>query len=79
MWVGSGHPNEDNTLDGTESTPFFDFDITLQLNETANASLPSAPDERCRPWRQEQRGLGKHLRDPPNTIIYNAGSCILPP
>ena len=28
-----------NNLDGTETTAFFDFDITLQLNETSGASL----------------------------------------
>ena len=63
-----------NVLSGTEMATFFDFDITFQLNETANASLRV---------NQTQVGLStanngasvSTFANPPNTINFGAGPC----
>ena len=74
-----------NTLDGTNTTAFFDFDITLQLNEA-----PGVGDANLRVRQASTAALtaanngatvSAYEFNPPgptNPITYNGGACTLP-
>ena len=68
-----------NNLDGTETTPFFDFDITLQLNETSGASLRVTQASDAALTAANNGMSVSSFANPPNTITYNAGTPPLPP
>ena len=68
-----------NNLDGTETTPFFDFDITLQLNETSGASLRVTQASDAALSAANNGNSVSSFSNPPNTITYNAGTPATPP
>ncbi len=68
-----------NNLDGTETTAFFDFDITLQLNETSGASLRITQASNAALTAANNSMSVSSFANPPNTITYNAGTPPLPP
>ena len=68
-----------NNLDGTETTAFFDFDITLQLNETSGASLRVTQASDAALTAANNGMSVSSFANPPNTITYNAGTPPTPP
>ncbi len=67
-----------NTLSGTGTAAFFDFDITLQLNETANASLRITQASEVALGTANNGADVSAFANPPNTIVYNGGTCSTP-
>ena len=68
-----------NNLNGTNTTPFFDFDITLQLNETSGASLRVTQASDAALAAANNGTTVSSFANPPNTITYNAGTPPTPP
>ena len=63
-----------NNLNGTNTTPFFDFDITLNLNETSGASLRVTQASDAALAAANNGTTVSSFANPPNTITYNAGT-----
>jgi hypothetical protein len=68
-----------NTLSGTELAVFFDYDITLQLNETADASLRIRQTSDANLTSVNNSASVSSFANAPNTITYNGGICAQPP
>ena len=68
-----------NNLNGTNTTPFFDFDITLNLNETSGASLRVTQASDAALAAANVATTVSSFSNPPNTITYNAGTPPTPP
>ena len=68
-----------NNLNGTNTTPFFDFDITLNLNETSGASLRVTQASDAAFAAANISTTVSSFANPPNTITYNAGTPPTPP
>jgi hypothetical protein len=68
-----------NDLNGTNTFEFFDFDITLNLNETSGASLQVTQASDAALAAANGGSTVSSFANPPNTITYNAGTPPLPP
>jgi hypothetical protein len=87
--VGTGDPsipsNNDvcadisgNNFTGTNTAAFFDFDITLQLNDTTGASLLITQASAAALSTANNGDQVSFFANPPNTITFNGGSCTQP-
>ena len=57
---------------------FFDFDITLQLNETSLASMRITQTSSANLSAVNGGATVSFFENPPNTIVFNGGVCPTP-
>jgi Bacterial Ig domain len=67
-----------NNLSGTEAFEFFDYDITLQLLETADASLRVTQASAAALSSANNSATVSVFENPPNTVTFNGGTCATP-
>ena len=66
------------TTSRNQSSAFFDFDITLQLNETSIAALRITQTSEANLGAVNNGNSTSTFANPPNTILYGQPACTLP-